>query len=435
MDECIEAVTPTPTATGADDAAPVAPPSRWSTFVGRRTRGLPAPFWWLWVGTIVNRAGTFIEPFLVLYLTGPRDISVRTAGLVLALWGLGSLLSQPLGGVLTDRLGRRGTLGASLAATAAALLALGAARGVGLIAILGFVVGLVGDMYRPASTAAIADVVDEPDRERAYALSFWAINLGFSVASVSAGVLLHFGFGTLFVLDAVTTLAFGLLALRFVPETRPDAPPTAERVRLGDPVRLLRWDRLLLAATLITLVYAVLYGQATVLLPLAIRDAGLSASVFGYVVAINGVLIVVLQPLAIGWLDRVPRRVVLPVGLAVVGLGLAATTACRRPWEFGLTVVVWSAGEILVSGSFQATIAALAPEHMRGRYAGALGLAWGASDLLAPLLGTASYDLSPSLTSSGCLIAGLLSAAGQYWLLGAIAARRVDTAPVGQDRR
>jgi MFS family permease len=221
------------------------------------------------------------------------------------------------------------------------------------------------------------------------------------------------------VLDAATTLAFGLLALRFVPETRPGGGDRPARV--ADPIRALRADRLLLAATLITLVYAVLYGQVTVVLPLAITHSGSPASLFGYVVAINGVLIVVLQPLAIGWLGRASRRRTVPAGLALVGVGLAATTFCRAPWQFALSVAVWTFGEIAVAGSFQATIAALAPEHMRGRYAGALGLAWGASDLIAPLVGTSLFALSPGLTSACCVAAGVTAAAGQYWLLGRIA--------------
>ena len=58
--------------------------------------GLPAGFWWLWVGTLVNRAGTFIEPFFILYLTGPRHVSISTAGLVLTVWGFGSLVAAVL---------------------------------------------------------------------------------------------------------------------------------------------------------------------------------------------------------------------------------------------------------------------------------------------------------------------------------------------------
>ena len=395
--------------------------------VAGQVGGLPRPFWWLWLGVLVNRAGTFIEPFFILYLTGPRHVSVQTTGFVLTAWGFGSLLSQPIGGVLTDRFGRRATLGASLAATAATLLALGAVRGLVLITVLAFVLGTVGDMYRPASSAAIADMIDAADRPRAYALQFWAVNLGFSVASVAAGLLLHIGFGVLFVLDAITTLVFGLLALRFVPETKPesDGPPA----RLLDPVRLFRSDRLLLVATLIVLVYSVLYIQANVTLPLAITSAGLPASVYGYVVAINGILIVIGQPLTLRLFERWPQRVVLPISLALVGMGMASTGLAHAPWTFGASVVVWTIGEIGTAGSFQALIAALAPVDMRGRYAGALGLAWGAADLIAPIVGASAFAHARTALWVGCMLAGAAAGAGQYWLLGRVAERQSASAP------
>ncbi|HEV7204676.1 MAG TPA: MFS transporter [Jatrophihabitans sp.] len=387
--------------------------------------GLPRPFWWLWLGTLVNRAGTFIEPFFVLYLTTVRGESIRTTGLVLTVWGFGSLLSQPIGGVLTDRFGRRPTLAASLAATATSLFALGLARDLVTITALVLVLGIAADMYRPASSAAVTDLVPEADRTRAFALQFWAVNLGFSVASVSAGLLLHLGYGVLFTLDAATTLAFGLLALRFVPETRPetdDAP-----ARLLDPIRLFRADRLLLAATGLVLGYAVLYAQVGISLPLAITHAGLSASFYGYAIAINGVLIVIGQPLTLRLLDRWPRHHSLPDGMALVGVGLAATGLCHRPWQYALSVVVWTVGEIATAGSFQALIASLAPAHMRGRYAGALGVAWGASGLLAPVLGASGFAASPRLFWSGCLVVGLLAAWGQNRLLLAIDRRFTPT--------
>lgn len=397
--------------------------------IERETAGLPRPFWWLWLGVLVNRAGTFIEPFFILYLTGPRHVSVQTTGLILVGWGFGSLMSQPIGGVLTDRFGRRPTLGASLVATAAVLVALGAARPLWLIAVLAFVLGTVADMYRPASTAATADMVAEADRGRAYALLFWAINLGFSIASIAAGLLLHVaGFGPLFVLDAMTTLAFGLLSLRYVPETRPHSDEPA--ARLLDPLRLVRSDRLLLVAIVIMLIYGVLYIQVNVVLPLAITHQGLSASFYGYIVAINGVLIVVGQPLTLRLLRRWPQRIVLPCSLSLMGVGVASTGLSHTWWQFALTVVVWTVGEIGTAGSFQALVTALAPTDMRGRYAGALGLAWGAADLVAPLTGSFGFAHARTVLWLGCAVAGFAAGAGQYWLIGQVRARNPVRAAV-----
>src|SRR4051794_38438176 len=104
-------------------AAPAAP-SWW----GARVGGLPPAFWALWSGTLVNRLGSFVLPFLSLYLTRARGYSVGEAGAVLTAFGFGAALSQPLGGTLADRIGRRRTMAGGLAAAAAALVALGASH-------------------------------------------------------------------------------------------------------------------------------------------------------------------------------------------------------------------------------------------------------------------------------------------------------------------
>ena len=71
----------------------------------RRVGDLPTAFWWLWSGTLVNRFGYFVQPFLLLYLVSERGLSTPQAGLALTALGAGSLVSQPIGGVLSDRLG------------------------------------------------------------------------------------------------------------------------------------------------------------------------------------------------------------------------------------------------------------------------------------------------------------------------------------------
>lgn len=76
------------------------PPGRAARFAQRTAGGLPRSFWVLWTGTLVNRIGMFVEPFLALYLTSARHLSLATAGAVLAAYGAGSVPSQPIGGAL-----------------------------------------------------------------------------------------------------------------------------------------------------------------------------------------------------------------------------------------------------------------------------------------------------------------------------------------------
>jgi len=85
--------------------------ARWQATFG----GLPGVYWTLWVGTLVNRLGAFVVPILGLYLTRGRGLPVEHAGLIVAIHGAGTVAAAFIGGVSTDRLGRRRTLLLALA--------------------------------------------------------------------------------------------------------------------------------------------------------------------------------------------------------------------------------------------------------------------------------------------------------------------------------
>ncbi|MGH3167970.1 MAG: MFS transporter, partial [Trebonia sp.] len=292
--------------TEADQPAP----GRAVRFARRTTGGLPRPFWVLWAGTLVNRLGMFVEPFLALYLTSARHLSLGQVGAVLAAYGAGSVFSQPLGGTLADRIGRRATLTGGMLANAAALIGLGYARGLIPLAIAVIITGFTIDIYRPASSAIVADLVGPQDRTRAYGLLFWAVNVGYSVAMVLGGTLARAGYGWLFWADALTCAVFGILVWRAIPETLPAAAgkgtagsdtasqgqaETGKGTGRGGYGTVLR-DPLMVSFTLLTLLIMCVYMQAYTTLPLAITRSGLSPRDYGLAMAVNGIVIVAAQP-------------------------------------------------------------------------------------------------------------------------------------------
>src|SRR5574341_1633935 len=135
--------------------------------------GLPPRFWWIWAGAFVSALATFVFLFLAVYLTA-RGFGPRQVGLIVSCFGLGSLAAGPLGGTLADRVGRRPTLIGALLAAAACAVFLGLVRAPALVVVgvLGF--GLCSTAARPALGAALADVVPEADRARAFGLLYWA---------------------------------------------------------------------------------------------------------------------------------------------------------------------------------------------------------------------------------------------------------------------
>ena len=183
--------------------------------------GLPRVFWVLWVGTLINRLGSFVAPFLTLYLTETQHLSPGEAGGIVSLYGLGAFAAAPTGGFLSDRVGRKVTLLAGLGSTSVGMLALGFANAPWLIAVCALALGFFGELFRPAVSAIIADVVPAEDRVRAYSLQYWAANMGFAVAPVIAGFMANRNFLVLFIANAMACLAYAALVFLRVPETRP----------------------------------------------------------------------------------------------------------------------------------------------------------------------------------------------------------------------
>ena len=387
-----------------------------------RKRPLPRVFWVLFAGQLVNRTGAMVLTFLVFYLSS-RGLSPARIGVVLTAAGIGGLASQPLGGILADRLGRKSTLVAGMSATAGCMLLLAAATDRVSLTVLAALLGLTGDVYRPAAAALVADVVPRDQRTKAYGLMFWAINLGYPIAGAAGGLLAGHGYWLLFAADALTCLLFAAIIALGVPSA---PPPHAARTSASRPVRR---DPLFLTFVLLTVGYGMVYGQAIVGVPLAMRDHGLPPGAYAAVSVVNGGLIILLQPLAGAWLGRFAPLRVLAVSWTVVGIGMGLTGFAATVPEYAATAAIWTLGEIGVGGLLGGVVANLAPAYGQGRYQAVFGFGSGLSKMASSAAGTAVYATAgPSVLWWGCAGLGAGCAAAALLLSPAAQRRTARTA-------
>lgn len=389
--------------------------------------GLPRAFWTLWAGALVNRVGTFVVPFLALYLTERRGLPVSRTGLIVSLWGLGAAAASPVGGWLADRVGRRPTMVGALALGGASMIALGLAEQPEVIAPATLLVGFLGELYRPGLVAAVSDLVPAADRVRAFGLVYWAVNLGMAVAVSVGGLLASVSYLLLFVADGATTLVFGFLVWRWVPETRPGhgaprpARPAGERGAFVAGLLAPYRDRVFLAFLGLTSVLALIFMQHQLALALDMTAHGVTKAQFGSILAVNGVLIVLFQPIVARAIGGRDRSLVIAAGSVLVALGFGLNAVVHTPALYALGVVVWTFGEMATLPVGTAVVADLAPAELRGRYQGANGLAFGLGSFVAPALGALVLQrLGSAAVWTGCLVAGLAVAAGQLALTGAL---------------
>ncbi|MCQ8769072.1 MDR family MFS transporter [Streptomyces telluris] len=380
--------------------------------------GLPRAFWWLWASTLVNRLGAFVSIFLAMFLTADQGHSASFAGLVGALLGLGSVISSIGAGVMTDRLGRRPTLLIAQASTAVSVAVLGFMTDPVAISVVAFVVGMASNASRPAVQAMMADIVAPEDRVRAFALNYWAINLGFAISSVAAGFVAEYSYLIGFLGEAVMTLACAILVFVKLPESRPDADAAAGKgdeptVSMGTVLR----DGRYMAVVGLSFLLAVVFLQSQVALPVAMADGGFSTKDYGMAIAVNGVLIVAVQIPVTRFLEHRDPRLLLVLAALLGGYGFGLTAFAGSLAVYMLTVCVWTLAEIINSPIQMGLVARLSPTHGRGRYQGMYTLSWAAASLVAPVAGGTVIDrFGADALWAGCAVVGTVTAVG-YWLL------------------
>ena len=350
-------------------------------------RGLPATVRVLVAGTFINKLGSFIIPFLTIVLKREFQLSGTEVGALVMAYGAGSLISVLCGGVLTDRLGRRATLLLSLFGSGAAAIVLGFSPSIRVFATILVLFGFVADLYRPAASAIIADLLPSAQRAVGFAALRMAVNLGFAFGMTLGGLLADWSWRLMFVGDGLTTALYGALVYFFIPETRPHAPVGGDAARSTSPAPGLWRDAVFLQVMGVSLVFGLVFFCHITALPLTITaNAGYPSWVFGSLVGLNGLLIALFEVSVVHRLGGRRRLRVAAVGTALAGLGFGLSGVFAHWAWYLVTVVIWTAGEILSTPFKMAFVTDWAPPAFRGRYLSLYQATWSVAVALNPIL-------------------------------------------------
>jgi MFS family permease len=368
---------------------------------------MPGSAWVLFSGSFVNRLGTFVLPFITLYLTS-RHFSPPQAGVGIAAYGLGGLVAQVFGGLLADRIGRKNAIALSMTSAGMLTLALWQADTLALIYPLMFALGCMGELHRPAAGALIADLLPSAQRVTAFTLYRLAVNLGWAVGLALGGFLAERSFDYLFIGDAATSIAFGVISFVALPHgTRTARREEAHLQTARASILADRGFLLFLAAVLIT---GAVYSQNVSTLPLHIREVGYTPSTYGLLQSLNGVTVVLLELPVIAWTQRHDRLRMIALGHVLIGLAFASLLFARNLPLLVLMIVMWTFGEMIESPVASAITADRAPSHARGRYQSAFGSMFGIAWILGPALGTVVYAADPAMLWVACGVLGAVAA-------------------------
>ena len=370
-------------------------------------RESPLPVKAMLLGIFVNRLGTFIQTFLVLFLTN-RGITEVQAGIALSAYGAGAVAGVLVGGSLSDRLGPRRAILISMVGSAIGVIGVLYVRDYPALLALVAALGAITVVYRPAAATLLSELTPRHRQVMIMALYRMALNAGSIAGPLIGAALISVSYSLLFWSDAVAALSYAVIAAVTFPRRAVAAPsaaasaapsaavgeddteqPVQAQGRRGFLAVLADGHYVLyLGAVLIN---AVVYLQYVSVLPLAMRAAGLATVWYAAMIALNGGVVIGCELLMTKLTQRWPPRVVVMLGFALLGGGLAIYSIPLGVSAFVTGTLVWTLAEIVAGPTVFAYPALAAPSQLKGRYLGAMQAMFSLGSAIGPAAGVAVW--------------------------------------------
>ena len=351
--------------------------------------------WILSIAMFINRSGSMVLLFTALYMTKVLHFSIGQAGLIMSFYGIGSVLGAYLGGWLTDRMNYFNVMLAALIGCGVVLLFMLWATTPVMISIIMFCYPLIGDMFRPANSTAIAAYSTPENRTRSVSLVRLAVNLGFSIGPAIGGfTALYLGYKWLFLIDAFTSFGAAIMLYLYLPKH----PPTM--VRESDSDKQLASpsayrDYRYLFFIFLVAVYGTCFFQIFASVPQFFSHVfQYSEDLVGLLMALNGAIVVVVEMPLILVLEKKKRQfsfiilgtLLLPIAFLILLLGKSAIL-----YSIAYTVVI-TLSEIFAMPFMMNYALSRAPKDRQGQYSALYSIGFGLATITAPVIGLGIAD-------------------------------------------
>lgn len=363
-------------------------------------RNYPKKLWILAIAAAVNITGfSFIWPLTTIYITQIFDRTLSVAGFVLMLQAGAGIVGSFLGGMLYDRFGGRATqLTTSLLAVLCTLsLAVFTQWEVFILMMMSinFLIGVL-----TTSINAQAGTIWPEGGRKAFNLIYIASNIGVALGSTLGGIVADLSFRYTFAANSLTFLLFFLLVWKGMPAQPAGQEKTPSAKKQASHTKGTRWkltpsfiSLLLLSIGMMFCFVCYIQWQSTI--PVYMKSLGLSLSSYSLLWTVNGVLIIVIQPLSASMIHRLipslPKQLMIGVFLYIVAFIVLSLQQSDYLF-FMVAMIIMTLGEILVWPGVPAAAAKLATNENQGLYQGMIsGFSYGGR-MVGPLIGGFLYD-------------------------------------------
>jgi predicted MFS family arabinose efflux permease len=391
--------------------------------------------WVLQLGMLVNFFGNgLVAPFLVLYLHFGRGLPIAVAGAAIATGGITAIASGFLAGWSADRFGPKVTIVAAMLSNALAYGLYLQVREVWQAFAVAALVGVGTGAYGPSSQSLVAILVRPEQRHRVFTQNRMFSLVGLGVGGIVGGFIAAgerpSDYETLLALDVATFLVFAAILTR-IPVARRRVDGSANAGGYASALR----DRSLVRLCLVNLaLVSAGIAPMLVLMPAYAKVHGaVGESAIGVIYAANTLTVLFAQIPITRFAEGRRRMPLLAFGTAlwILAWGVMFTGAAGpRAWAaatIGAAVVLYGVGECLYSAVVVPTVAAIAPDALRGRYLAVMGFSWQAGFMVGPAIGASLLTVGPLALPAACASLCVVAMAGALATERGLAADHIRT--------
>jgi multidrug resistance protein len=343
-----------------------------------------------------------------------------TIGLLATSFSLMQFIFAPIWGRLSDRIGRRPIILLGLLGSCLSYLAFGLASTLPSLFMARIFAGIAGANI-PTAQAVVADLTTPENRAKGMGLVGAAFGLGFIFGPAIGGFLSQYGYAVPAFFASGLSLANFVAAWFLLPESLRPEHRAMERVgRIAALRAALARPHLPLLLVIGFLVVAAFSGYESTFALYAERTYGFTASSIGYIFALVGVILVIVQGAFVG---RVVKRIgehhVVPVSLALVAAGLLMIPATTSVAALLVATGVMAVGMGFNSPSLMSLVSRYSTAEDQG---GVMGLTQSLNSLariVGPMWGGFAFDHlgigMPYITSAAVMGLAALLAVHALW--------------------
>jgi len=380
--------------------------------------GLSRNSWYLSAVMLINRSGTMVVPFMSIYCIKQLHFTIVQAGIVMTMFGVGSISGAFVGGKLTDKIGFYDLQVGALLSGGMLFLALGYQHTFFTVCLVTFILSFCNESFRPANSTAIAHYSTPENKTRSYSLNRLAINIGWAVGAGLGGFVASINYHLLFWVDGITNILAALLLLKLMP--RASVISTIKKMEEGVEKISAYKDSIYLVFILFSTLFGMCFFQFFIMEPVFYKlNWHFSERFIGILMALNGILIGVVEMLLVHNLEGKRHGLIYVVAGVLMGAAgfvlliyLHASTMAAL-----IVVILMTFSEMLSMPFLNSFWISRSNEYNRGEYAALYTMSWSAAQICAPVLGGVIIAYGGfSLLWWALFGLSLVAGAGYYWL-------------------